>query len=385
MPSFLTRAYDQVYYAAELRVQRKLPGNEAGLSAEHKGSLGNLKTTGQRVQLFFGLPAGDSLAGVAQNFLFWRSKYSDNSVINTVLKILWGISLLIVLPVQLSLVVFKCLRNILKLGTEFLPLLVLQADDEFLWRGVRGCTSVLFLGKDSKNKDVGVFGRLVAGFILLFVAPIYLAFTLWHLIGRATTSPVESVRASYEFGKKVGDERGGVPESRLGYFLGVLLAGLSVALTACVYAVLFPLAIKVLLVQMAALVSSVPHWLMSTLSFVAKLGSGFGQFLFANVPLSFLIAFNSPILFSIMAGLSLVGITFFGGVASVGAVIDKVTDPDETPRGKIEFITSGEPISPDQYKGVWAVRPKGIDNVIAGLMNSENGKIPAIEEVKMEL
>jgi hypothetical protein len=351
MTSVFTELYDTVYYAAELRAQRKLGGRDEGLSNDHKESLGDVKTARQRMQRFFGLPAGDSLGAVAGKFLFFPSGRSK------AIKLLWGIALLVIVPVQISVVVLRCLRNILKLVTEFLP----RALALSFYRAFISLRAIV--GNESAYSTPA---RVFAGFFALLTGVLFAAFGLCYLIGRATTSPIESVRASYEYGESKHP------------VLGVLLAALSVALTACVYAVLFPLAIKFLLMQTAAVVSSAPHWVMSTLNFIAQQGVGLSSFLSSILPSSLLTAFNAPMTASLMAGLSLVGITLFGGVASVGAVGDQVTDPgsDNYGRSCLELIVEpGEdPLDEDVYKGIFSNPEANRDAQITELRKADHGK-----------
>lgn len=210
---------------------------------------------GRLISSFFGIPnrkrhrqnervPNNPVIDMLLNFIDWPdraapSEHKDNMP----LKIAKAVGLFIWNSIAIP---FATIKNIFKFVTQYIPAIL----TELSYAGLEACRDVM---RDTSShvaiRTLANIGFGLAGFA-------YFLFRGIHAIGRAITSPITSMHAAYRFGVnlfkkrdsnwRVIDEKinGKIIESTLGKVLGVVLAGLSIAVTVIAYTVLFPLGIK---------------------------------------------------------------------------------------------------------------------------------------------
>lgn len=137
-------------------------------------------------------------------------------------------------------------KNIIKLGTEFIPSVLAET----CFYGIKTCLEML-------NKPETSFAKKVLLVPAMGIAALaFIPFKAAHIVGRAITSPINSMYAAYAFGGKVvdffanklipgiknGEQEGKVRLAKK--IIGGAFAVFSAALTVVAYTILFPLAIK---------------------------------------------------------------------------------------------------------------------------------------------
>jgi hypothetical protein len=164
-----------------------------------------------------------SLKNLFYNFIGWQENANPTrKKINMALMPVMVILNLLALPI-------KALQNITKLFTEFLPYLLAVISQRYSVR-LEGIWEKI-LEPGLTNKGVAVLALL--GMTILY--PIFVVSAVLWAIGRATTSPITSVKAAWH-----GSEGGGF----FSKLWGGIKVTLSIMTTLAVYAFLFPLAMK---------------------------------------------------------------------------------------------------------------------------------------------
>ena len=174
-----------------------------------------------RVTSFVGLPnrildknKGQSWKNIAYNFIGYQDDVSGTKkAVNAALiapTVLWN---LVNLP-------FKFLRNVAKLGTEFLPLTIMGEND-------LAFSKLKFEGSVAQNIEF-VLATLACFIIAVMASSVYLT-------GYAITSPINSAKRAWLGGFGDGGAKG--------IIFGTLFAALSVAITFTAYAILLPFVI----------------------------------------------------------------------------------------------------------------------------------------------
>lgn len=170
----------------------------------------------------------------------------------------------VVLPIKLITFPLKLVLNILKLFTEYLPLLI----SKLIARSIVSVKSVLESSErnyshtgaykplenrdhnpseDFLPKEIPVY-VLASGFkywlvtvgllISIFaLGALHYAFRIINLLGRAVTSPAKSIRMAFAFGRELNGKFTGT-------LVGLLLAGLSLTITTALWFIALPLSIS---------------------------------------------------------------------------------------------------------------------------------------------
>lgn len=160
-------------------------------------------------------------------------------------------------------IVSKTAWNIVTLFTEFFPGLI-----EIL------CEKALKKILDSINDKNNNFGKkLGLGILGTFLMIPFLSAKLFRILGRTITSPLESMNAALEKGRKL-DGIGGE-------FVARLLQGISLALTITAYSILLPLAAKAIITKAPTFLSKVteimPNWMHTGISRILPEVKGLGN------------------------------------------------------------------------------------------------------------
>lgn len=356
LKKFFTRAYDRVYFTAELRTQEDYAkSKDAGLTDRERLTY---KETKQRIIQFFGLPSGDAKKPIEilKGLAGWNEKYSTSRNV---------LQALIIFPVNLLLTASKLALNIAKLGTEFLPYILAKgslglfnACGEFFFGDSED--SLLSLEKFAKQSMAfGVAGALLKLVGLLSVVLLGImtaAFHIAYFIGGATTSPAENFRAAFRAGNElvggnniVEDADSNMGNSKIGKVVGTLFALVSALTTACVYAILFP----VLLAQAPAILPAIANGISQFVGiFSAQAGASAAAFFTTTLPAA-LASFGatiSSLVEPLLIGLATSAAIGAGVIAPVVVAIDEVGE-----------TIKDEPPGDDDYAKLMGITPKEID------------------------
>ncbi len=159
--------------------------------------------------------------------------------------------LLVIFPIKILLIIPKFLINVVKLGTEFIPKVasLLLNDAQKLLQKRRDDAFEL-----SRLKDMG-FSALIS--LCIFFSGF---FTLWHLLGRAITSPLTSATRAYTFFREFEPLQirifGRGFQTGFATFLGVIFMLLSLAVSITVWTILLPFALSALAPYSATLLQT---------------------------------------------------------------------------------------------------------------------------------
>ena len=199
-------------------------------------------------------------------------------------KRLWNIIFfpikLVIFAVKLVTLPLKFALNVLKLVTEFLPEVILNYSGD--WFG-RASSSLLKLHYEHAPLLLKVIKGIGLALAFLITAPIHYAARLLVLVGTAATSPEKSARMAWNYGRALN--------SRFGYIFGFIGAAISIALTATLWAIAFPLVFAkalVLFPSLAPLVTSIAQWpiIAKTLAYI----NGAATLVAGTVPAAFSLA-----------------------------------------------------------------------------------------------
>lgn len=232
--------------------------------------------------------------------------------------------------------------NMLKLITEFLPRALFAGlfplAKEFFGLIPQCVGGLVDENKDGAEKILPLLGLVVMVVCSLVLGSVLLPLGLWYFIGCAVTSPADTVRSAYNTGDIIANR------SFLGKVLGIFLATLSVLITTCAYAILFPLAIKLLLTQAPTILPAIANTISGIVgSFSASAGAATANFLMVTFP-GFLAGwglsisawfaatsasvtgFLSTWLFTAPTIVGLTGLSaaVFSGTTMVAATVDKI-------------------------------------------------------------
>jgi hypothetical protein len=326
---------------------------------------------------FFGLPSGDlnprhvakEVTGMSTgNQTFSPSKNLAKSIPNFVGS-LFGI-------------ILQTALNTLKLVTEFVPLAIKLLLNKGIYELKTMDTGVFVspfpiqtsTASDTSNnaapasaphwdnfRFVGKWIAKVSG--IVFLAPFYAVFKVLHLVGRAITSPIMSMKAAYDSGMDLGEY------TWLGRFFGGVAALLSLAVTALAYTALILVAIALLTPVLfplltgaatAVLSPAAIAWLSGVIASVSTALVSIGTPIIAAIS-SVLsaggIAVSVTALGAAVTGAALVllGTTLGGIVDNVGESIEDQPMPNEVMQDthKIAYLQSSIPGSAF-YKAVLA-------------------------------
>lgn len=206
---------------------------------------------------FLGLPtrlrpnetdAKNIIPNTLLNLIDWHTKYTDKKV--PTWRFLLDITLIKpILSFALNMIsmIFKLPKNIVKLVTEFIPALMANLCKE-------GISKAHFILSDNNASTTKKFAAHLLG-----VAS-YTGFVIFkgiHIVGRAITSPYNSMVAAYQFG--VSKFSNIIQNEKWRKAIGVTFFLLSAALTISIYAVLLPLVLTHLIAPIAAkIVTALP-------------------------------------------------------------------------------------------------------------------------------
>lgn len=210
--------------------------------AQNKGRI----TTGERTLTFLGMPffyvkngGIDGFREAIENTARWKQQ--DLFAINLVRAI-------VVFPFNLLFIVPRFLVNVLKLATEYFPRYAAHFTQRLLIGAIQA------LGKKNAN-----FVFAIAALIVL--VPLHIAFKLAYIVGRAITSPADSLYAAWQTGKELAGEGVG------GTIVSLLFAAVSLAFTLAAYTFLFPLAVQLIVTYAPSVIAT---FVQSVVTFLAQ-------------------------------------------------------------------------------------------------------------------
>lgn len=198
----------------------------------------------------------------------------------------------IFLTFNLIRVVLLTVRNAIKLITEFLPRALLYLTSEGIIELAKRIKVAAIQLSRSKSalSQLGLLGLTLlqsVSFVVLFGVAVVTG--LWYFVGCAITSPADAARSAYKTGDHLANQ------SLLGKILGVIFATVSLLTTACAYAILFPLAIKLLITQAPTVLPAIVNTISGIVgSFSASAGVATANFLMVTLP-SFLAGLGATI------------------------------------------------------------------------------------------
>jgi hypothetical protein len=311
LEELLTKTFDRVYFASERRTR-----------GEYK--LTKLNTPNRIVQ-FFGLPSGASTKGtkILKYLTGWNENYSTSRNL---------LQALFIFPINFVLAASKTALNIVKLATEVLPRFIAGAS--FL-----ACAALCEL---AASDQVHPALRVLSVLGLVFVAaPSAVASHIAYFIGGAVTSPAENARGAFAAGRIL------FGNSWAGNLTGGIFALVSIAVTACVYAILFPLAIKALIIQAPSVLPAIANGISQFVGiFSAQAGASVSTFFMTTLPTFFSgisAAFSSGFSLALsaftvsapeaVAGLVVISASVAAGVTALTAAVDRVGEGIAVPDG----------------------------------------------------
>lgn len=156
----------------------------------------------------------------------------------------------------------KLVWNLVKLGTQFFPHVV-----EML--SLKGISALIDFIKNPRQHNVVL--KVLAGFGVGLLMPFYYAGKIGALVGRALSSPADSIKSGWESGQQL------LGSGFAGKILGGLLGVLSLATTITLYGLFFPIAVNALVVYAPSAISTLVSATVSFLtqsSFVSTVSAG---------------------------------------------------------------------------------------------------------------
>lgn len=241
---------------------------------------------------------------------------------------------LIILPLKLITMPFNFLINLVKLFTEFLPMVIRTV--AFASFRVIGIFSVLersrrtyrHWGGSAPLKLLTILGLLVV--VSLPITVFWLASVATHVLGRAITSPLKNLTMSFHFGLKLKSflKRHNFPGATvLPFIAGGFLSLFSMSLSVSLWAVAFPLVVGAavanfpVLLQAATWVSQLPvlstiiaAWKVSLASYATP------NTLLAKAFIPLVTALSSFIGLQLSASFIVLGASFAYVVAFIGPI-----------------------------------------------------------------
>jgi hypothetical protein len=164
----------------------------------------------------------------------------------------------VILPIKILAVPVKLSINIIKLFTEFLPMVILPFLRMILWQLVVLMSFIVVLLADSICNLVEISDDILISVVcviilipmiillsLIFIvltipiAGLIIALRIIQLVGRAITSPEKNAKIAFAHGRELGGEIGGL---KIGNVIGALGALISILITAVAWANVLPLA-----------------------------------------------------------------------------------------------------------------------------------------------
>lgn len=180
------------------------------------------------ISSFLGLPNRDlkeegqqSIGNLVKNLIGWEDHASLWRRIFNVFKapffICW----------YLPTAMIRLATNVVKLVTEFLPMIIANS-----------MKFAAYVVGERMNTTHNVLGRAALGLLYLPLKLTHYLFDMAYIIGRIITSPHKSVRMGWRQGLELAGK------NWKGWLLGGVLATISIAMTAAIYAVALPIAAK---------------------------------------------------------------------------------------------------------------------------------------------
>lgn len=253
----------------------------------------------------------------------------------------------------------RLLTHVLKLGTEFFPLILVT---------LIGYLSGYLGVKIANCTDKSLVSYLVLGSCSgLYCASMlsYLIVSMIYLLGRATTSPDKSVKAAWFFGLQLGGR------SLIGYSMSTAFALTSILVTVLIYGVTLPIAVKylslVLLPHAPAsvmmVVNAVSHYVLPLFSLAGK---------------TVLMPILKPLfsLLGVTVSPAMVTLAMAAGLylSTVGTAIRRVIDKFKNWRQHClnrSAMNDSPPESSDGYQ----VIPEAIENLQPSIRTSQEGSV----------
>lgn len=184
---------------------------------------------------------GLTFFGIAPENFTEKNNWTNMSVGKKIVSAIYAV----LLPLR---IVAAVLTNILRIGTEIIP----KFFSDLIGYGIEGCTSRI-----KNTKGTAYFWESFRVGLIILRVP----FLLWSWVGRAFTSPVVSARAAYATGRELAGN------GTAGKALGLVLAAVSIAITAMTWIALAPLATKLIvskIIMHIPLLSTVGAWFAKT-------------------------------------------------------------------------------------------------------------------------
>jgi hypothetical protein len=171
---------------------------------------------------------------------------------------------LLYIPLNLITIPFKLALNSIRLVTEVLPSAVTgflnTLSAELIVHNFFGILSIFFDTEKTKRQKIIPLIKHISALVLGLIAGVaYLISASIAEIGSHITSPVYQVRKSWSLGKK------------LGVGAALFYSGYSILQTLCIYAILFPLAIKLLSTTVIPYIAShLPALIINSMQWIAQ-------------------------------------------------------------------------------------------------------------------
>lgn len=228
-----------------------------GVDVFEVGLAENQPTGLTRISTFLGLPNRilDKKKGQSINNLLLNLIGSPDNVSRTKQNINLLVSPLTLLLNVIN-VPFRILINVAKLGTEFLPLLLIN-------------TAGYLAIKLHLSQERPLLVNILTIIAMITNFAVTLASGLTYLLGYAITSPINSVKKAWHAGNMFG----GIS----GKMVGGLLAGLSIAITFSAYAILFPLAIEAIATPILNAAAHLPSFVTTAINTITPAMTTFGH------------------------------------------------------------------------------------------------------------
>ncbi len=204
------------------------------------------------LSIFFGLPNRFDEAGkitgkqILKNFIGgweWNDDTPLSKQVLQVLGLVFGIKSIIIPAFKLASILIKPLINILKIFTEFLPLLITNST-------AMGMALLQVRLERSRWSTENAVSKSTAVLGLIFLGLIHYVFKYVHLLGRALTSPENSAKIAYRAGCEL--------KGRAGKVFGILGASLSIALSMVLWGTLLPFTIHLIPLKVFTWISHLP-------------------------------------------------------------------------------------------------------------------------------
>jgi hypothetical protein len=241
-------------------------------------------------------------------------------------KMKWNVAFIpvkiVIAIIKVALILPKIALNIVKLFTEFLPSVLMNYSGKW--------TGILAHKAGKKFAQSGVLAKVVGSLLLVpiaIVGAVHTAFRLVTLVGRTLTSPEKSARLAWAYGRSFGTDKRGNPTTRATKTLGILLGGLAATLSIALTAILWMIALPLLVSEAVILVPQ----LVPLLTSISQLPVVAASLTFAKGTVALVLG-SLPAAFSTAATgfAAMIGLNVSATAVAVGTTIAAIAAPTTT-------------------------------------------------------